>query len=749
MTNSPTPMTQLAAQWRKPRPTPLYTLWVILLALVAVLLPLIYLALIGAAGYGLFRYCTEVLPEITGAGGTNLTRGGARALVFKVIIGVIPAVVGVAVVLFMLKPLLAPRREREDTIELFRSEEPRLYQFVEAVCAVIGAPAPARIDVTCEPNAAAGFRGGLLSLFTRGDLVLTLGMPLITGMTSGQLAGVIAHELGHFSQGTAMRADSLTRIVGQWLWRAAYVRDGWDAWLDDQLEESPHALISILLYTVKFSIFLTRLVLKALFYVGVLASLAMTRQMEYDADRYEYRFVGSEVFAQICERLEALAAGFPRAERVALEMWKDGRQVPDDMPALIADAALRITPEERSTMARARRTERHGFFLTHPPMRARLARAAKAAEPGIYHNTEPAATLCTDASIACRRVTYGLFKERLGGYLREATFVPVAKVLAPRSADHARKSLAEKYLGFEPPTWRPVWLSMTHLPKDVELRATVERLKKALAAVREAGPPAHKAAGVYREAEERRLRCAQAASLLEARLPVDWGRLELNRASRSELGHWAQDAQNRAAEASSAIDHGLDAAAMRLGAALRLLATPGIEKYVDSVEARRARVNELLPVMAALKGVFSLAAEVHEGMGKVGVLVGAIRSEEAFIAARNTLRPLSDTIRANVMQARQECGGVHYPFRSKEDPQDRGDWEAQSLAGIATNLGERIAPHTPGHREYNDIFEAGALFTDRFVEELGRTTGELVEIATLVEDGLKKASAAKKAPSPG
>ncbi len=50
---------------------------------------------------------------------------------------------------------------------------------------------------------------GLLS-FLGHDLVLTLGLLLIAaGLTERELAGVIAHEFGHFRQGAGMRPGAI------------------------------------------------------------------------------------------------------------------------------------------------------------------------------------------------------------------------------------------------------------------------------------------------------------------------------------------------------------------------------------------------------------------------------------------------------------------------------------------------------------------------------------------------------------
>jgi len=53
--------------------------------------------------------------------------------------------------------------------------------------------------VVCDLNAAAGFRRGAASFFGN-DLVLTIGLPLVAGLSLREFAGVVAHELAHVTQ---------------------------------------------------------------------------------------------------------------------------------------------------------------------------------------------------------------------------------------------------------------------------------------------------------------------------------------------------------------------------------------------------------------------------------------------------------------------------------------------------------------------------------------------------------------------
>lgn len=71
-------------------------------------------------------------------------------------------------------------------------------------------------------------------------------MPLVSGLTLRQLAGVLAHEFGHFAQGTGMRVTYVIRWVNHWFARVVYERDAWDVRLQRWSEDTDWRLAIIL-----------------------------------------------------------------------------------------------------------------------------------------------------------------------------------------------------------------------------------------------------------------------------------------------------------------------------------------------------------------------------------------------------------------------------------------------------------------------------------------------------------------------
>jgi Zn-dependent protease with chaperone function len=199
---------------RPVRPTLLYRFWILVVALLMLVLPASYIALIGLVGYALVLHAVHdvvVFQNVRNARGALLVYLG-------------PLVVGAIVIAFMLKPIFARSARRGKVRKLGPSTEPLVFAFVDGVCQSVGAPSPVRIEVNCDVNAWAHMLNGPLS-HSRNKLVLTIGLPLLEGLELRQFAGVLAHEFGHFAQGAGMRLSRLIDSINVWFARVVYERD--------------------------------------------------------------------------------------------------------------------------------------------------------------------------------------------------------------------------------------------------------------------------------------------------------------------------------------------------------------------------------------------------------------------------------------------------------------------------------------------------------------------------------------------
>ena len=194
------------------RLSPAYRAGLVVVALAILLLPLVYLGVIGLAGSGVWWHLTRNVWLVQGKA------GGGFSAQWRIIAYVAPALAGTMATLFMVKPVFARRQRPRPPMVLAPDDPPQLFSFIEQICAHVRAPIPRIVQVDCQVNASASFAPHWSSLLRR-DLVLTIGLPLVHALSIRELGGVLAHEFGHFAQGSGLRLTMLVRGINGWFSR--------------------------------------------------------------------------------------------------------------------------------------------------------------------------------------------------------------------------------------------------------------------------------------------------------------------------------------------------------------------------------------------------------------------------------------------------------------------------------------------------------------------------------------------------
>jgi Zn-dependent protease with chaperone function len=414
----------LAYRWR-----------LVLVAIAMVILPLVYLALIAAVAWGVFLHATRnvgLLQSVESGKAALMAYGG-------------PLFIGVVLLLFMVKPLFARRSRGAKPRSLRRAEEPVLFDFVERLCAAVGSPAPKRIDVDAQVNASAGFRRGTLS-FLGNDLVLTIGMPLVAGLSLRQLAGVLAHEFGHFSQGAAMRLTYVIRSVSYWFARVVHERDRWDESLEKAASGGYWAIVVVVQLS-RFLVWLTRRVLWLLMWTGQLLSASLLRQMEYDADRYEARLVGVETFQATQHEIRNLSLAQQATFTELRGLWREGK-LADDLPGLIRFHRGQLPDSVLQALRQQAEGSKTGIFDTHPADADRIASAQREGGTAVFdlEASLPAALLLRDFEQTARLVSRDFYAANLGAAMGPEQLRPLSEVLEGRASREAEKAVAARLL---------------------------------------------------------------------------------------------------------------------------------------------------------------------------------------------------------------------------------------------------------------------------------------------------------------
>jgi Zn-dependent protease with chaperone function len=402
-----------------------YRLASLLVALVMILLPLIYFAMIAGVGWLVYWHLTH--NHVIFEGGGN-DKG-------KVFVYLTPAAVGIVAILFMIKPLFAPAPRKSKPVSLSREREPRLFEFVERLCRNVGAPVPRRIDVDNEVNASASFRNGMASMVIGNDLVLTIGMPLAAGLSMRQFAGVLAHEFGHFSQGAGMRLSFIVRSISFWFARLVYERDGWDQWLETMQSATGFNGVSIAVAIARLFVWLSRRVLWVLMMIGNAVSCLLLRQMEYDADRHEARLAGSDTFESTVHRLRELGLAQQGAMSDLQNAMREN-QLADDFAALtIANVDyFKRRPEVLESISKASLESKTGWFDTHPADGDRVTSARAERAPGVFRLDAPASELFSNFAKTSKALTVRWYREVLDREVKPEELVPSSRIAEAQNA---------------------------------------------------------------------------------------------------------------------------------------------------------------------------------------------------------------------------------------------------------------------------------------------------------------------------
>lgn len=388
----------LLADIKRPRISFLYQLGLLVVAGFMLILPIAYVALTLALAYGVYWYAVNAVSIVSVPG------GGLYGTIIKVVLYLAPILGGGVAVLFMFKPVFARNPKRSVPLELDPAVHPRVYQLISHISDLLRVRMPARIEMVAEVGAYAGFQSGWRSFLGR-DLVLGIGLPLVAGLDTRQLAGVIAHELGHCTQAMAMRWMHIIHSVNGWFGRVVYERDSWDEALQEWSDEADSLIVSGVVVCANAAVGGSRLLLKLLMFMGHAGMCFLSRQMEYHADLCSIRIAGSAaVESSLLRSRELNLLKWVAYERMAF-FWEQKRKLPESLPQFLDLLESVAPPDFREQSTQTLLNERAGIFSTHPTPAQRIRHARLNAEAGVFVLDRPARILFSNFEEISRTVT--------------------------------------------------------------------------------------------------------------------------------------------------------------------------------------------------------------------------------------------------------------------------------------------------------------------------------------------------------
>ena len=399
------------------RRSPLYNVGLAFVTIVMVLLPIVYFLIVVLAGYGVYYHATHNGSILSGGSGTR----------WRIVAYFGPIVVGSILVVFMAMPLVPRFRRRPKPLHVItQANEPLVHELVMHICQAVNAPKPREIHLVMEPNAYAGFRKGFLSFFGN-DLVLAIGMPLVSSLTLRQLSGVIAHEMGHFSQGVGMRMHYIIETINNWFGRA--ICGG--SVLEEKLEEMTTGVggtVGLVTFFSQLFILVTKGILWVCMMLGYLVSNFFSRQMEYDADMYELRVAGSKDFEMSMYALALLSLGWQNTYNKGQHTMQK-LVLADDLPSLVKLEAKELGKKHKDNIINSVLDNATHLFDTHPSCRDRIAVAKRNTMEGSCRVTASAKHIFTNFPNLSQSMTRNFYSEMLESKIGQFRLLPVEEYI--------------------------------------------------------------------------------------------------------------------------------------------------------------------------------------------------------------------------------------------------------------------------------------------------------------------------------
>ena len=673
------------------------------------LLPMLYVLMIVLAMgslVGLIRHSEAIFP--------GLSFGFRGTLIFLSTGFVASVVIG------MLKPLFAKSSEVRRPRTLRRDAEPLLTAYIDRLCDSMGAPRPTSIHITCDLNAGAELHRGWLTFSGGRGISLYIGLPLVAGLTLRQFTGVLAHELGHFSQHTAMRLENMVRRTNHWFLKASFERDSIDDWLERQCRgRSP---LAIPCYFSRALIWLSRRILMGFSMAATTISCLMSREMEFNADRCQVRIVGAKSLKSTLWRLRELNVAHQISLRDIASFYAEGR-LPDDLIALSVANVEFITPKIKTKLRQMMNDEQTAMFDSHPSDKDRIRSAAEDGSPGIFQSGTlpenlPASVLFTRFPEISKSVTEQYYGAALNQKVSPRILHPVEKLLERQSEEIRAAGALRRYFQTEIPLLRPLPIApqsneMPESPKEVakELRASRARMMQELETYRRLIPR-------YRTAEETLFETISAQTLIQSRVKFEPMDYHLSESSLEAVAEKQSRARDGIAHLAGRMLPFETDAGNRLSFALQLLHLPEVIERIPRGDDLWYEVKELLPEAQYVSRLIGELPSLRFVFHRLMILWDKFNQLRTNERALEMMFSQMTTLRSRLVLIQKEMGNHLYPF---------------DHAQAETTLKTYALPLIPAEQDPGGIVEATEKMQSRLIIIQARLFARLAQAAEKVE----------------
>jgi Zn-dependent protease with chaperone function len=638
--------------------------------------------------------------------------GGMALIVFNVIM--------LLFVISLFKPIFSRRAYGGRRVwTLNRHEETKLFTLVENIARQIGAPIPKRIQTDMDANASASFKGGIFGLLTR-SMVLTIGLPMVSAHDARELAGIIAHELGHFSQGGAMRLSYLIMTITNWFCDIVYTKDSWDQGLERTIEN--WGIFAVIPWFVKLVWWVVKKFLWIFASTSRILAFWLTRQMEFDADYYGTLIAGTDSYASTMERSGELEASTEFTYHDIERLWREQERMVESLPEQILANRKRLPEEVRKVLEGRYHDEQIHLFSTHPTLKERIARIHRLDAPGIDLPEGPASQLFQDFNSLAKERTQEIYRKLIGARYRESAIAKTVEIVQQAEAESkASKATTRYFQGLFDHALIPILLPR----QAISAQANVEEIKEKIEDTRD-----------YLEeyssvlTESRSKFCHGWNNIFEAEAMIVLYNAkaivpeQVQKKKFKSLNHCEgalRNAHIKRRESKEFLDPYLTMATDRFVYAFHLLSNPEVRSLAEGkgVDVEKAKLYN--QKMSEVGFVMDMIEGLHSTTTILSVLLGHYSKKEENIALNQKIHEYIKKCHQSQIHLQQSLEPHSYPF--------------EHAAGNIT-MARYALPEMPHPYDLEGMFNASERTIDNILTLYFRLLGEMVTIAEKVEEAL-------------
>jgi Zn-dependent protease with chaperone function len=609
----------------------------------------------------------------------------------------------------LVRPLFGRGSGDERTRSITPDSDPLVYAFVQRIAVAVDAPMPTKINVTADVNASAGFRHGLFSS-SRNDLTLTLGLSLVAGLNTQQFAGVLAHELGHFTQKSTIRMTMLVLRISRWFSWAAD-----SAYWDYTLSQFGGCLF-LIAFPVRLVMKVPQWFFRGLLMLSYLVCGYVFRQGEFDADRFAARVCGSTSFESMSRRIEVLAVAYQRSIDDLQFCHAEGR-LGDNLPLLVLSNARQLPEKVHKALRKQVDEGKTRLFDSHPCSRDRIEMAREENSRGIYRVDLPAHLLFANFLGLARNSTWDFYRGIFGSRFQQSEMHPIDDLMERIEREEKAHKTLRCYFQGTFTVLRPIRLQGSSVSEPRNVKETVAALRKAREKVVSIAAAHRDVLKRFDKNDTLVVESTQARELLRAGFRVRKSQFSVPMGTIDQANDVRRQAVMRMNGVCRELVQYEEAHSIRLWSALELMHVDKVANRLGNPEKLQAECRKLVNALALINGKSEDLLQMRNTHAGLQALFTKLHGNLREDLVNELVREIKDVYQ-RLSRLRESLARVEYPFDHAEGGTTMADY---ALAAM------------PEREDIIQIYNAAEQFGLSMTSFYPRLAGRLAVMAEQVE----------------